>query len=157
MPINWILGYKPQQKGPRSLKQCCFKSKLNWRGLPEQNLMKCLVFRNLFLIELVWGMISFLLILPLLVLLCLSHLLIMLILRTMNVKLIQLVRTQKMANLFQEHPLNLKIKRLETLGLRRVITKSLNRRSSMSVITMELQGILVEIATRGQSLNRARI
>ena len=35
-------------------------------------------------------------------------------------------------------PLNLKRKRLETLGLRRVITKSLNKRSSMSIITMEL-------------------
>ena len=44
-------------------------------------------------------------------------------------------------------PLNLKRKRLETLGLRRVITKSLNKKSSFSIITVELQGILVQIAT----------
>ena len=46
-------------------------------------------------------------------------------------------------------PPKLENKETKTLGLRRVITKSVNRRSSMSVITMELQGILVEIATRG--------
>ena len=155
MPINWILGYKPQQKGPRSLKQCCIKSKLNWRGLPVQSLMKCLAFRNLLLIELVWGMISFLLILLLLALLCLSHLLIMLILRTMMSKLIQLVRTQIRANLFQGHLLNLIRKRLETLGLRREIIKSPNKRSSIFVNTVELQGILVQIATNGQPLNKA--
>ena len=41
-----------------------------------QNLIRCLVFRNLLLIESVWGMISLPLILFLLVLLCLFHLLI---------------------------------------------------------------------------------
>ena len=40
-------------------------------------------------------------------------------------------------------------KKLETLGLRREIIKSLNRRSSISVITVELQGILIQIATSG--------
>jgi len=59
--ISWL-------KGPRSLKQNCFKLELNWRGLPVQNLMRCLTFRNLLLIELVWGMIFLLLILLLLVL-----------------------------------------------------------------------------------------
>ena len=44
-------------------------------------------------------------ILLLLVLLCLSHLLIMLILRTMMLKLFQLVRRQTRENLSQEHPL----------------------------------------------------
>ena len=85
-------------------------------------------------------MISILLILPHLVQLCLSHLLIMLILRMMKLKLKQLVRTQTRANLFQEHPLRLKRKRLETLGLRK-LTKSLNKRSRIFVITVELQGI----------------
>ena len=33
---------------------------------------------------------------------------------------------------------DLKRKRIKTLGLRRVITKSLNRRSSISIITVEL-------------------
>ena len=36
---------------PRSLKRSCFKSELNWRGLQVQSLMRCLVFRNLLLIE----------------------------------------------------------------------------------------------------------
>ena len=84
-------------------------------------------------------MISFLLILLHLVQLCLSHLLIMLILRMMKLKLKQLVRTQIKSNLFQEHPLRLKRKRLETLGQKGKITKSLNKRSHISVITMELQ------------------
>ena len=35
----------------RSLKRSCFKSELNWRGLQVQSLMRCLVFRNLLLIE----------------------------------------------------------------------------------------------------------
>ena len=39
------------QKGPKSLKYSCFKSELNWRGLPVQSLMKCLVFIYLLLIE----------------------------------------------------------------------------------------------------------
>ena len=47
------------------------------------------------------------------------------------------------------HPLNLIRKRLETLGLRREIIKSLNRRSSISVITVELQDILELTATSG--------
>ena len=47
-------------------------------------------------------------------------------------------------------PLKLEKKeRLETLGLRNVITKSLNRRSSICVITMELLDILNLIATSG--------
>ena len=48
-------------------------------------------------------------------------------------------------------------KRLKTLGLRRETLKSLNRRSSISVITMELQGILIQIATSGWPLNRATV
>ena len=46
-------------------------------------------------------------------------------------------------------PLRLKRKRLETLGLRRKITKSLNKRSCISVITVEFQDILVQIAING--------
>ena len=148
--ISWL-------KGPRSLKRSCFKSELNQRGLLVQNLMKCLAFRNLLLIEPVWGMIFLLLILPLLVLLCLSHLLIMLILRTMIAKLIQLVRMQTKANQFQVHTLSLKTKRLATLGLRRVITKSLNRRSCIFVVIVEFQGILIQLATSGQPLNRVTV
>ena len=110
--------------------------------------MRCFAFINLLLIEQVWGMISLLLILLLLVLLCLSHLLIMLILRIMNVKLIQLVRTQTRVNLFKEHPLNLIRKRLKSLGPRRVITKSLNKRSRISIITVELQSILQRLTTQ---------
>ena len=53
-----------------NLKQNCSKFEHNWRGLPVQSSMICLTFRNLLLIELVWGMISLLLILPLLVVLC---------------------------------------------------------------------------------------
>ena len=52
-------------------------------------------------------------------------------------------------------PLSLKRKRLETLGLRRLITKSLNRWSRISVITVEFQGILVQIATSDLPLNKA--
>ena len=145
--LSWLNGL-------RSLNQSCFKLELNQRGLLVQSLMKFLTFINLLLIESIWGMISLLLILLLLVLLCLSHLLIMLILRTIIAELIQLVRTQTKANQFQEHPLNLKRKRLETLGLRKVITKSLNRRSSISVITVKLQGIHIQITTSGQPLNK---
>jgi len=43
----------------------------------------------------------------------------------------------------------LKRKRLETLGLRKVTTKSLNRRSNIFVLTVKLQGILIQIATSG--------
>ena len=32
--ISWL-------KGPRSLKQSCFKSELNWKGLPVQSSMRC--------------------------------------------------------------------------------------------------------------------
>ena len=46
-------------------------------------------------------------------------------------------------------PLKIEKKETESLGLRRLITKSLNRRSRISVITVELQGILVQIATSG--------
>ena len=74
-------------KGPKSLKKSCSRLELDWKGLPVQSLMRCLAFRNLFLIDPVWGMISLLLILLLLVLLCLFHLLIMLSLRTMMLKL----------------------------------------------------------------------
>ena len=55
------------------------------------------------------------------------------------------------------HPLSLKRKRLETLGLRRLITNSLNGRSRISAITVELQGILIQIATSGWPLNRATV
>ena len=64
-----------------------FQVKARFERTYRQSLMRCLAFRNLLLIELVWGMIFLLLILLLLVLLCLSHLLIMLILRTMMLKL----------------------------------------------------------------------
>ena len=40
-------------------------------------------------------------------------------------------------------------KRLETLGLRRLITKSINKKISIFIITVEFQGILVQIATSG--------
>ena len=63
-------------KEQRSLKQNCSNLEHNWRGLLVQSSMRGLAFINLLLIELVWGMISLLLILPLLVLFCLSHLLI---------------------------------------------------------------------------------
>ena len=46
-------------------------------------------------------------------------------------------------------PPKLERKRLKTLGLRRVITKSLNKRSSIFVITVELQDILDQNATSG--------
>ena len=46
-------------------------------------------------------------------------------------------------------PLRLKRKRLETLGLRRKITESLNKRSRISVITTEFQGIHIQIAISG--------
>ena len=62
-------------KGQRSLKQNYSRLELNWRGLPVQSLTRCLAFKKLLMIKLVWSMISLLLILPLLVLLCLSHLL----------------------------------------------------------------------------------
>ena len=51
--------------------------------------------------------------------------------------------------------LSLKRKRLETLGLRRLITKSLNRRSCIFVITVEFHGILVQIVTSDLPLNKA--
>ena len=58
-------------------------------------------------------------------------------------------------NLSQEHPLS-KIKRkLRTLGLKRLTLKTLNKRSSISVIIVELPVILVQIAICGQPLNRA--
>ena len=44
-------------------------------------------------------------------------------------------------------PPRLKRKRLETLGLRKLTTKSHNRRSRIFVIIVEFQGILVQIAT----------
>ena len=40
-------------------------------------------------------------------------------------------------------------KRLETLGLRRLITKSINKKISIFIITVEFQGILIQIATSG--------
>ena len=42
-----------------------------------------------------------------------------------------------------------KLEKKETRNSRTKKAKSLNRRSSISVITMELQGILVQIATSG--------
>ena len=38
-------------KKTKKLEASYFKSELNWRGLQVQNLMRCLVFRNLLLIE----------------------------------------------------------------------------------------------------------
>ena len=46
-------------------------------------------------------------------------------------------------------PPKLERKRVKTLGLRRVITKSLNKRSTISVIIVELQDILDQNATSG--------
>ena len=46
-------------------------------------------------------------------------------------------------------PLRLKRKRQETLGIRRIIVKSLNQRSRISVVTVKLQDILVQIAISG--------
>ena len=46
-------------------------------------------------------------------------------------------------------PPKLERKRLKTLGLRRVITKSINKRSSISIITVELQDMLDQNATSG--------
>ena len=80
--------------------------------------MRCLVFKNLLLIEPVQGMISLLLILLLLVLLFLFLLIIILNLKSMMCKMCQLVRTQIKVNLSQEHPLNRIRKRSKTLGLR---------------------------------------
>ena len=54
-----------------------------------------------------------------------------------DVKMCQLVTTQIRVNLSQEHSLSQIRKRLKTLGLRREILKSLNRRSNISVITVE--------------------
>ena len=79
----------------------------------------------------------------------------MLKLRTMMLKLIQLVRTQTKVNLSQEHPLSKIRKRLKPLKLRRLALKSLNKRSSIFVIIVELLVILDQIAIIGQPLNRA--
>ena len=146
--ISWL-------RIPRSLKRSCSKLELNWRGLQVQSLIRCSIFRNLLLIEQIQGMVSLLLILLLLVLLFLFLLVIMLKLRTMMLKLIQLVRTQTRVNLSQEHPLSKIRKKLKTLGLRRLTLKSLNKRSSISVIIVELPIILNQIAINGQPLNRA--
>ena len=146
--ISWL-------RRPRNLRQNCSKSKHNWKGLQVLSSMKCSVFRNLFPIKSVQGMIFLLLVLLLLVLLFLFLLLILLKLRTLISKLIQLVRTLTRANLSQEHPLSRIRKKLKTLGLRRLTLKSLNKRSSISVITVEQLVILDPIAISGQLLNRA--
>ena len=52
-------------------------------------------------------------------------------------------------------PLSLRRKMLKTLGLRRLTHKSLNKRSSISVIIVELPVILDQIATSSLPLNRA--
>ena len=52
-------------------------------------------------------------------------------------------------------PPKLEKKMLKTLGLRRLTLKSLNKRSSISVIIVELPVILDQIATSGLPLNRA--
>ena len=97
-----------------------------------------------------------LLILPTLVRLFLSHLLVMKILEKMKLKLRQVVRTiQTKANLFQEHPLRQRRKRLETLRAIRPKIRSLNQRSHISVITVELQDTLVPIAISSQPLKKA--
>ena len=64
------------------------------------------------------------------------------------------VRTQTKVNLSQEHPLSLIRKKLRTLGLKREILKCLNRRSNISVITMEQLYILDLIVISNQPLNR---
>ena len=97
-----------------------------------------------------------LLILPPLVRLFLSHLPIMKILRKMKLKLRKLVRTiQTKENLFQEQPLRQRRKKLETLRAIRLNIRSLNQRSCIFVITVELWDTLVQIAISGQPLNRA--
>ena len=96
------------------------------------------------------------LILPPLVRLFLSHLPIMKILRKMKLKLRKLVRTiQTKENLFQEQPLRQRRKKLETLRAIRLNIRSLNHRSCIFVITVELWDTLVQIAISGQPLNRA--
>ena len=52
-------------------------------------------------------------------------------------------------------PLSLRRKMLKTLGLRRLTLKSLNKRSSIFVIMVELPVILDQIATSGLPLNKA--
>ena len=99
-----------------------------------------------------------LLILPPLVRLFLSHLPIMKILRKMKLKLRKLVRTiQTKENLFQEQPLRQRRKKLETLRAIRLNIRSLNQRSCIFVITVELWDTLVQIAISGQPLNRAMV
>ena len=98
---------------------------------------------------------SLLLMLPLLVRLFLFHLLMIMMLKIMKLKLKQLVRTQTSENLFQEHLLRLKRKRLRTLGLRKTIIKSLKKRSRISIITVELRDTLVQIAISGQPLQQS--
>ena len=94
-------------------------------------------------------MISLLLILPYLVQLCLSHLLIMLILRMMKAKTkIASENLDKDKSILGAPP-KVERKRLETLGLKGKTIKSLNKRSRISVITVELQGIPVQIFTSG--------
>ena len=52
-------------------------------------------------------------------------------------------------------PLSLRRKMLKTLGLRRLTLKSLNKRSNIFVIMVELPVILDQIATSGLPLNKA--
>ena len=73
----------------------------------------------------------------------------------MMLRMNQLVRTQTRVNLSQEHPLSLIRKILRTLGLRREILKSSNRKSSISVITVAQLDILDLITISDQPLNKA--
>ena len=52
-------------------------------------------------------------------------------------------------------PLSLRRKMLKTLGLRRLTLKSLNKKSSISIIIVELPVILDQIAISGLPLNGA--
>ena len=61
----------------------------------------------------------------------------------------------KSKSILRAPPLNRIRKILKTLGLRMLTLKSLNRRSSISVIIVELPVILDQIAISGKPLNRA--
>ena len=93
-------------------------------------------------------MVSLLLILLLLVLLFLFHLLIMLI-ENNEIKTELASENLDKGKSILGDPLSLRRKMLKTLGLKRLTLKSLNRRSNISVIIMELLVILDQIAISG--------
>ena len=74
-------------KRTKKLEAELFQVKTQLERISSAKLNEMLAFKKLLLIKLIWGMISLLLILPLLALLCLSHMLIILILRMMKLKL----------------------------------------------------------------------